>query len=127
MKSLKKRERMVEDQLSNSNSEDGSMVMLIEDPKIELDEFATFKQMIKKRKIQPAKQEKIRKRIYSKEDVKIGLISDLNSRAISPEFQISDEEENQIDKERAEYENERTADEGKNPAHFGRSLTFPSS
>lgn len=73
----------------------------------------------KNRKIEPSKQNKIRKRSYSKEDVKVGLISGIDSGTISPEYMISDEGEYQI-------EHEEVINEGKNTVYFGRSLTFPS-
>jgi len=109
---------------SNSSSEN-SMVMQIEDPPIEINEFSVMNQ-IGKKKIIPTKQVSIRKRSYSKEDVKIGLSAQLDTGTLSPEFVISDEDEYRADKESEVENTQENLGEGMNSATYGRSLTVPS-
>lgn len=84
------------EEMSDSESEDSvNIVMEVDDPVVELDEFAWIKSTKKTSKMPETNSEFTRKRSYSKEDVKIGPAM-LETGTVSPEFVISDEDEYEL-------------------------------
>ena len=64
---------------------------------VELDEFASIRDLSNTPKLPEMNSGYYRQRSYSKEDVKIGSNVLLNSGTISPEFVISDEGEDALE------------------------------
>ena len=91
----RRREKMALDPHQSDTDSDLEMKIEVDTPQVELNEFAVMHKVKRKPKVEDP--EFTRKRSYSKEDVKIGLTSELDTGAFSPEFIISDEEEYQIE------------------------------
>ena len=72
------------------------MVMELEEPTVNLDEFAWIKNPEHRNKLAKSNLYFIRKRSYSKEDVQINSNKIFGTGANSPEFVISDEDEYRI-------------------------------
>lgn len=122
--SKRQREKHLDDQSDSSSNGEVEIVIEIDEPKIELEEFS-FVNKLNKIKLPKTQNEYIRKRSYSKEDKKIGLNVCLDSGAISPEYIISDEDEYNYCETKIDERSK--SKEGKNPSLYGRSLTVPSS
>ena len=73
-----------------SSNEDYEFEMEIDDNMIELDEFAVFNKLAQS-KLSQSRTKAIRKRSYSKEDVKIGQNVIISTGATSSEFVISEQ------------------------------------
>jgi hypothetical protein len=123
--SKRNREKHLDNHSASSSGDDVNIIMEVGEPTIELDEFSFMSKIKKASKLPETQNEYIRKRSYSKEDKKIGLNFCLDSRAISPEYIISDEDEYTY-KEANKVERSKSK-ESKNSTTYGRSLTVPSS
>jgi hypothetical protein len=122
--SKRNREKHLDNHSASSSSDDVNIIMEFDEPTIELDEFSFISKRKKVSKLPETQNEYIRKRSYSKEDKKIGLIFRLDSGAISPEYIISDEDEYTY--KEANKEERSKSKEGKKSTSYGRSLTVPS-
>lgn len=117
--------RHTKEKFYDSDSDDDvNIVMEVEDPVIELNEFAWIDRKKKLPNI-PSSPEYTRKRSYSKEDVKIGLTI-LDNGTISPEFIISDEDEYDADSNSKVECEVKEAKNSETPI-YRKSLTGPSS
>jgi hypothetical protein len=92
------------------------MIMELDEPVIQLNEFAIMEKPLKR--IPQEEGDYYRKRSYSKEDVKIGLNTIIDTGTFSPEFIISDEDEYELKEEYVVEDHILKIVEGKcNPAY----------
>ena len=88
--------RLLAKKLSSNNSDSD---IDVDDNMVDIDEFAQFKGLSKISKNKPVVDDtSVRKRSYSKEDVKISKNVIMNTGVMSPEYSISDQEDKESEK-----------------------------
>ena len=88
--------RLLIKKLSNNNSD---LDIEVDSNMVDIDEFAQFKGLTKIKESKPTVEDtSVRKRSYSKEDVKISKNVIMNTEVILSEYSISDQEDNKSEK-----------------------------